>query len=223
MIRLFCGFDKREEPGLHVFVSSVLHRTSKPVNFVPLTSQGLKQGSNEFTMSRFLVPQICGFSGRAIFADGSDMLALADLAELDDLFDSRYAVQVVKHEAYISRHRRKYVGTTMECDQSNYVRKNWASVMLMNCEHPVWRSGLQKFLAEADLLKLLQFAFLNDDLVGALPAAWNVLVDEGQSNPEAKLLHWTVGIPHFQNYANADCSALWFAARDIAWQERRGG
>lgn len=220
MIRLFCGFDQREEPGLHVFMSSVLKHTSQPVSFTPLTSQGMKQGSNEFTLSRFLVAQLCGFSGRAMFCDGSDMLALADMAGLDQYFDPRYAVQVVKHPAYISTHRRKYVGTPMECDQSNYSRKNWASVMLVNCEHPAWRE-VGKHIAESPPLKVLQFAFLSDELIGELPSNWNVLIDEGQDDPAPKLLHWTAGTPHFPYYAFAQRASSWFAARDIAWQEQR--
>jgi hypothetical protein len=220
MIRLFCGFDQREEPGLHVFVSSVLHHASVPVSFTPLTSQGLKQGSNEFTLSRFLVAKLCEFSGRAIFCDGSDMLALTDFAELDALFDPRYAVQVVKHPEYLSLHERKYVGTELECNQSNYARKNWASVMLVNCAHPVWK-GVRKFIVEAKPLNTLQFSFLADELIGELPAAWNVLVDEAQENAGAKILHWTAGVPHFSHYASAERAEDWFAARDIAWQERR--
>lgn len=218
MIKLFCGFDQREEPGLHVFVSSVLHHATKPVSFIPLTSQGLKQGSNAFTLSRFLVPVLCNFKGRAIFADGTDMLALADLAELDSLFNPQYAVQVVKHQPYISNHARKYVGTPMECKQSNYLRKNWASVMLINCEHPAWVL-IQKDLQTFSPLQILQFKFLDDEQIGGLVPEWNVLVDEGQDVEEPKLMHWTAGIPHFPHYRTAKYARSWFTARGIAWGE----
>lgn len=211
MIRLFCGFDAREEPGLHVFVSSVLHRASKPILFSPLTSLGLTQGSNEFTLSRFLVAKLCEFKGRAIFLDGADMLVLDDITKLDALYDPRYAVQVVKHPAYISRHRRKYVGTAMECEQSNYARKNWASAMLINCEHEAWQDA-HRMIGAGSALKLLQFSFLADEQIGELPREWNVLVDEGQDPLGAKVLHWTAGIPHFTYYANAERADMWFSA-----------
>ncbi|MGQ3178075.1 MAG: hypothetical protein ACT6SC_10810, partial [Blastomonas fulva] len=139
MINLFCGFDQREAIGFHVFCASVIKRASVPVRIVPMTAMGLTGGSNSFTLSRFLVPHLMGFEGRAIFADACDMLLLADLAELDSLFDPSFAVQVVKHPAYVSEHERKYIGTEMECDQTNYPRKNWASLMLMNCGHPSWK------------------------------------------------------------------------------------
>jgi hypothetical protein len=81
--RLFAGYDAREAIGFHVFVASVLERASVPVAVHALDDKGLPVGSNAFTFSRFLVPWLCGFQGRAIFADGSDMLMQADIAELD--------------------------------------------------------------------------------------------------------------------------------------------
>jgi hypothetical protein len=221
MIRLFCGFDPREEPGLHVFIGSVLRHASCPVSIVPLSSQGLAQGSNEFTLSRFLVARLCDFKGHAIFCDGSDMLALADLVELDKLFDDRYAVQVVKHPDYISLHQRKYVGTELESDQSNYPRKNWASVMIVNCEHIAWRRWPYFPYHETRTLPVLQFKFLDDPEIGELPKEWNVLADEDQDARGAKLLHWTAGVPHFPHYSRARYAESWFKARDAAWQERR--
>uniref|UniRef100_UPI00301CFDAF hypothetical protein n=1 Tax=Leuconostoc pseudomesenteroides TaxID=33968 RepID=UPI00301CFDAF len=91
--------------------------------------------------------------------------------------------------AYHSQHARKYVGTDMECDQSNYDRKNWASVMLFNCGHPAWWHTTPATLAKAAPLELLTFADLDDGDIGELPAEWNVMVDEGQDDAEAKILH----------------------------------
>ena len=211
MIRLFCGFDRREGIGLHVFMSSVLAYATQPVSFVPLSSLGFAQGSNAFTLSRFQVAAMCGFKGHAIFCDGSDMLALDDIARLDGLFDPNYAVQVVKHPTYVSVHERKYVGTEMEVPQSSYHRKNWASVMLVNCEHHAWQRA-SEYLANGDMLGILQFSFLSESEIGDLPSQWNVLVDERQYDVGAKLLHWTAGIPHFPHYANAPRALDWFIA-----------
>lgn len=194
---------------MYVFISSVTRRASVPVSFVPLGAHGLAQGSNAFTLSRFLVASLCDFQGRAIFCDGSDMVMLADIAELDALFDPRYAVQVVKHLPYISRHKRKYIGVeSMECEQTNYWRKNWASVMLINCEHEAW----PRFTANvggARKLDTLQLSFLPNDQIGALPLEWNVIVDEGQLSEDAKLLHWTAGVPFFETYRDAPSADVW--------------
>ncbi len=156
MIHLFCGYDRREGVGFQVFVRSVIERASQPVAIYPLSSMGLPEGSNAFTLSRFLVAQLMGFKGHAIFADASDMLMLADVAELDALFDPQYAVQVVKHPQYKSRHKLKYRGTSMECPNTNYDRKNWASLQIVNAEHPAWQAEG----AALSTLDALQFRFI---------------------------------------------------------------
>lgn len=214
MINLFCGFDRREEPGSHVFLSSVMQHAADPLNLIPLTSRGLAQGTNEFTLSRFLAPSLCGFAGHSIFVDGADMIMLDDIAKLDALFDAQYAVQVVKHADYTSRHARKYIGTALECEQSNYARKNWASVMLFNNEHPAWRE-LTRVLSSAAKIDVLQFRFLENREIGSLPPEWNVIVDEGHEHPEAKILHWTAGIPFFPHYADAPRAAEWRVPRGL--------
>jgi hypothetical protein len=213
MVRLFAGYDPRETAGFHSFLHSVISRASQPLGIYPLAAEGFKEGSNAFTFSRFMVAHRCRYKGRAIFCDASDMLMLADIAELDDLFDPRYAVQVVKHPDYTSRHGRKYVGTPMECDQSNYSRKNWASVMLVNAEHAAWSEVTPQIIAASVAGKLMELRFLRDEDIGELPPQWNVLVDEGQSHDGAKLLHWTAGIPGFDQYKDAPRADDWFAAR----------
>ena len=218
MIHLFCGYDSREAVGWHTFVASVLRRASRPVAIHRLDACGLPQGTNAFTFSRFLVPSLCDFKGHAIFADASDMLMLGDLAELDDLFDPSLAVQVVQHDNYNTLHPRKYVGTSMECENRNYARKNWASLMLMNCAHSFWRPLTHNILSNTAGLSLLQFGGLRTEdgragkrELGSLPRCWNVLADEGQDINGAKLLHWTAGIPAFAHYANAPGADVWRA------------
>jgi hypothetical protein len=209
MIKLFCGYDPREAVGFHVFVASVLERASKPVAIHALDSRGLPRGSNAFTYSRFLVPWLCGFNGHAIYADASDMLMLGDAAELDALFDDAYSVQVVQHESYRTKHPQKYVGTSMQCPNRDYPRKNWSSLMIMNCEHAAWAHWTPGFVESVRGVEVLQ---LNSQVVGQVPDAWNRLVDEGQPVDGAKLVHWTAGIPAFPHYKDAPGAALWHAA-----------
>lgn len=209
MINLFCGYDEREAIGYHVFCASVLRHNSRPVSFIPMSSLGLRQGTNAFTLSRFLVPFMTKHSGHAIFADASDMVMLADIARLDDLFDPQYAVQLVKHADYQTRHPMKYVGTPMQCENRDYPRKNWTSLMIINCEHAAWRGVTPSFIGKMPTLDALQLRWIGDDAIGALPAQWNVLVDEGQSADGAKLLHWTAGIPGFYKYRDAPEAKHW--------------
>lgn len=217
MIRLFCGYDKREAIGFHVFVSSVLQRASVPVGIIPLGDIGQAHGTNAFTRSRFLVPYLCGYEGWAIFADASDMLMHDDIGKLMVRADATKAVQLVQHD-YWTRHPVKYLGTDMECVNSDYSRKNWASFMLINCEHPAWRKVTPEFVKAAAPLDLLRFQFMVDRDIGALPGRWNRLVDEGQPIDDAAVLHWTAGIPAFEHYKNAPGARLWHLEKQLMEQ-----
>lgn len=208
MINIFCGYDERESIGFAVFCHSLITRATKPVCITPLSEMGLPEGSNNFTVSRFMVPELMRYKGRAIFCDASDMLVQADIAELDALFDDRYAVQVVKHQNYKTRHKTKYRGTSMECPNRDYSRKNWASVMLFNCAHPAWQNIGSETLPSLGFMPCLQLDNCGD-AIGSLPDEWNRLVDEGHPVDGAKILHWTAGIPAFEAYADAPGSYLW--------------
>lgn len=210
MINLFCGYDRREAIGFHVFVSSVLERATAPVAIHPLGARCLPEGTNSFTFSRFLVPWLMGFKGRAIFADACDMLMLADVAELDALFDATKAVQVVQQD-YRTRNPIKYIGTEMQCPNRDYGRKNWASLMLLNCEHPSWAGMTPARVGELAQVptQLLGLNWIPEDAIGFLPDGWNRLVDEGQAVDGASLLHWTAGLPAFSHYANAPGADAW--------------
>jgi hypothetical protein len=211
-MKLYTGYDHREAVGLHAFAQSLWEK-SPGVSFTPLCGkQG--DGSNAFTYERFKIPELCHWSGWAIFVDGADMLVRSNLAELWELRDKRFAVQVVKHD-YQTKHPRKYVGTEMEADNSSYPRKNWSSVMLINCGHISHfknRHGLREAIAGNDGAFLHRFAWLDDEEIGDLPIEWNWICDELGENQDAKLLHWTAGIPGFYEYRNAPHAEEWKAA-----------
>ena len=218
MIRLFTGFDRREEVGWHVFTHSVLARCSVPVAITALTGKQ-RDGSNAFTYARFLVPHLCNYEGWALFADGADMVCLGDISEIAAPRGDA-AAYVVKHD-YKTRHKTKYRGTEMESTNMDYPRKNWSSLTLWNCAHPANRILTPQLTDEADGRWLHGFSWLRDDELGTLPAEWNCLVDEGQWREDAKLLHWTSGIPAFRAYRNAPLAAIWLDEMEQAstgWQ-----
>jgi len=214
MIRVFTGYDPREAIGHAVFVQSLLDHATQPLQITPLAETGMPAGSNAFTYSRFLVPWLCNFEGWALFLDGSDMLMVDDIAELYALRDPQYAVQCVQHAPYKTRHPIKYRGTSMQCPNRDYARKNWASVMIINCQHPDWRVIDGRVQNERALLALLQLEFIEASAVGNLPARWNVLADEGHSLDGAAVLHWTAGGVFIPAYNDAPGAVLWRAARD---------
>jgi hypothetical protein len=204
-IRLFVGKDPNETVGYHVFVESVLSRTDP--NRVSVTALTGEKGdaSNTFSKARFRVPELCGYNGWAIFADGSDMLCRSDIRELWDLRETGYDVMVVKHD-YRTKHPVKFLGQPNE----NYERKQWSSVMLVNCGQAVWRRPRYKDLLNGHPGLLHRFAFLEDERIGELPKVWNWLVSEDEYNPDAKIAHFTVGLPVWKAYKDCDYAPEWF-------------
>ena len=93
MLRLFIGYDPREAVVYHVCVNSIVRHASQPVAVTPLALNNLtsyiehhRDGSNQFTYSRFLVPYLTNWSGWALYVDG-DMLLREDIAGLFKLKD----------------------------------------------------------------------------------------------------------------------------------------
>lgn len=217
-IPLYVGYDPREAAAYTTFCQSVIERSSIPVAFHPLHSpmlanfNGQRDGTNAFIFSRYLIPYLQDFNGWAIFADG-DMVLTEDIARLWALreqFVFNTAVAVVKHE-YKTKHHRKYVGTAIENDNIDYPRKNWSSVMLWNCGHYANRLLTPEFVAESAPSTLHRFEWLRDDQIGTLPDAWNVLSLE-QDIKNAKLIHYTLGIPGIPHYADCPGAEFWHGA-----------
>ena len=212
MLTLFVGYDPRESAVYHVFCQSVIEHASGPVQFIPLHSpmldyfDGQRDGTNAFIYSRYLVPHLQDYRGWALFCDG-DMLVTTDIYELWGLRDETKAVQVVKHD-YKTQHPRKYIGTQLANDNTDYERKNWSSVMLINCGHRSNQILTPEFVAESSGSFLHRFQWLEDDEIGELPMEWNHLVGE-YPDKEAKLYHHTLGSPGFEHYADCYSSKEW--------------
>lgn len=218
MIPIFIGYDPRESIAYHVLAQSIINRTSVPVSIAPLSERmlrgfdGQRDGTNAFIYSRFLVPELSGYQGWAVFMD-ADMLLRDDLVKLWDQRDDSKAVMVVKHD-YHTTAARKLVGTPMECANSDYPRKNWSSMVLWNCGHPQNRILTREFVQEAPGSVLHRFSWLSDDLIGGIGPAWNHLVGEHPKNDQAKLVHFTLGAPCFEYYRKCEHSHEWHRVKD---------
>lgn len=204
MINLFIGYDAREAVAYHAMVQSIMDTASEFVSITPITVNHMRRdASNDFVYSRFLVPYLMDYRGWAIYAD-SDMIFLEDIAELWDLRDDRYAVQVVKHQ-YRTKYPVKYLGNKNE----DYPRKNWSSLILWNCGHPANKWLDWHRVSHGTGSYLHRFKWLMDEEIGELPKEWNWLAMEYPDNPAANLVHYTVGTPCFKDYANCEMSHHW--------------
>src|SRR5258706_8841260 len=216
MIRVFVGYDPREAVAYGVLAHSINARASEPVAIVPVVLAQLRGvhgrqrnplQSADFSFSRFLTPWLCDYRGWAIFMD-CDMLVLDDIASLWALRDERYALQVVKHH-HVPKEEVKFLGAR----QSKYEKKNWSSVMLMNCERCTTLTP--EYVDSASGLELHQFKWLKDDrLIGEIPGRWNHLVGYDAPRADAALVHFTIGGPYFHEYRDCEYAKEWFAERD---------
>ena len=202
MIPIYVGYDPREAIAAPVFCHSVHRRTKAKVSFTHLCGdQG--DASNTFSKARFWVPELQGYRGWAIWADG-DMLCRADIEELWDLKKPGYDVMVVKHE-YETKFATKFLGAT----NRDYPCKNWSSLMLIDCGNPVWRRPAYKKLLQGHVGDLHRFSFIDDERIGEIPREWNWLVGEYEHNPRAKLVHFTIGLPCWPQYKDFDYAQEW--------------
>jgi lipopolysaccharide biosynthesis glycosyltransferase len=195
-VRVFIGYDRVESIAYHVLCHSIISRSSLPVQIIPVNQKNLKQhywrprgefDSNEFSISRWLVPHLCDFEGHAIFMD-CDMLVLGDIAELWNQRDD-HAVKVVKHN-HVPKEDIKFLGAK----QTRYDRKNWSSVMLFNNEKC---RPLSKHIVNtmSPGLWFHQFNWLADEDIGEIRGRWNLLVGFDEPDPDVKLIHYTSGGP----------------------------
>jgi lipopolysaccharide biosynthesis glycosyltransferase len=213
-IPVFVGYDPREAIAYHVCCNSIIRNASAPVAIVPVALNLFSEyqethtdGSNHFIYTRFLVPWLMGWKGRAIFIDG-DMIVRGDIIELYNSLGLDKDVAVVKHD-YQTKQTEKYMGAKNE----NYPRKNWSSVIVWNCASFPNRKLTPEFVMASTGAFLHRFTWLDDARIQELPPEWNWLPDEYGSNPNAKLLHYTLGTPCFHEYADTPQNEEWHRER----------
>jgi lipopolysaccharide biosynthesis glycosyltransferase len=213
MIDIFIGYDSKEIVAYHVLCQSIISNSSRPVRFMPINLSNIGHifrrqrdilQSTEFSFSRFLVPYLSKYSRWSIFMD-CDMLVRADIAELFALKDERYAVMVCKHD-YTPSTSIKFRGNV----QTKYEKKNWSSLILFN--NSKCASLSRDYVNTASGLELHQFKWLSsEEEIGALPLEWNWLVGEYPYNEGAKIIHFTLGGPYFNDYSTTDYADEWNA------------
>lgn len=160
--------------------------------------------STGHAIARFLVPHLCGYKGWALFMDG-DVLVRRDIQDLFALADPRYAVQVVKH-VHAPVETVKMTGHA----QTVYARKNWSSVCLFNCGHDANRALSVDVVNRLYGRDLHRFCWLDDELIGALPAEWNWLVGHSSEMIDPAIVHFTSGIPDQRGYEHVPFSDEWY-------------
>lgn len=200
---VFVGVDGRQPLAYNVLQASIHRHASKAVNVRPLRLDHLpinRRGLTDFTYSRFLCPWLCEFDGLSIFMD-ADIVVTGDIHELFEMADGESAVQVMKDQA----------------------RFEWASVMLFSnarCE------VLRPEFVEDPANGLLDFAWAGGS-VGHFASEWNHCVGYMPSRLDAKLYHFTQGIPVWDEVRGLPEDEVWdeahaYANGTVGWKELMG-
>jgi len=201
----------------------MFEKTKTPINIYPLQQTWLREAghywrspdplsSTEFSFTRFLTPYLNEYKGWALFCD-CDFLFRRDIAKLFALRDDRYALMCVKHD-----YRPKEEYKMDQQRQHQYERKNWSSLMLINCAHDQIKKLSPYTVNTQSGLHLHQFQWLTDDAIGELPMDWNYL--EGwhtaENCPDPAAVHFTRGGPWLPNYQNVEYANEWKRYASIA-------
>ncbi|HEX2580800.1 MAG TPA: hypothetical protein VHL08_02360 [Dongiaceae bacterium] len=197
ILPVYIGYDSRQAIAYNVLQFSILRRSSRPIALHPLVLESLpltRRGLTPFTFSRFLVPWLQEYRGWAMFLD-IDMLVLGDIADLFEQANPRCAAMVVK----------------------NRQRFEWASVILFNCAHPSNRRLIPAFVENPlECRNPHALDWLAEEEIGALPTAWNHLVGYDPRRSDAKIVHFTQGMPIFEETLGSEYRDQWMAEHEIA-------
>ncbi len=190
-IRVYVGTDRSQLLAVPVLEYSIKRHTTAQVEVIPMLDlpvpvpkdprNGQRTG---FSYSRFCIPKLAGYQGKAIYMD-ADMLVFKDIRELWDIpFDG--AKVVIQQEVKFEEITTQKVGAPKK-------RKKQCAVMLLNCANLDW--DIEKIVAEMDDEKydyeqlMYDMCILDESEVKyGVPFEWNSLE---HWDPETRLLHYT--------------------------------
>jgi hypothetical protein len=209
-LTIYVGHDSREQLAYDVCVASLRKHTD--ANIVKLSTAYIPEykrpkgefESTDFTYSRFFVPYLNGFKGYAMFVD-------CDFVFLDDpkkIINYEHPVSVCKHPQYIPKSHLKMDGV----QQHHMPMKNWASLMMFDCEAPELQILQPDYINSIMPGRSLhQFEWIDKEDIGSIPLDWNCL-DEYYHLESPKAIHFTDGGPWFKNYEHTMYSRYWYLA-----------
>jgi hypothetical protein len=181
MLRIFIGLDPRQPLAVQVLTFSIYSRSSQPVAITPLILPQLPITRRGLTDFTFTRYLCPWLCGfeGKSIFIDADMLCLCDINELIELSGSS-AVSVVK----------------------NKQRFEWPSLMVFNnelCE------GLTPEYIQTGEPSTFNWA----EEVGELPAEYNHIIPYDSPNPNAKICHFTAGVPCWPETRDCEYADAW--------------
>lgn len=226
MMRIYVGYDPRDEMAFRACVASIRETASVQPEIYPLKEYDLRRRgiysraytvessgqmidsidrrpfSTQFTFTRFAVPIFDKSDDYVLFVD-ADFLFRRDVNEILTGIDRSKPLLCVQHD-YKPPEGAKFDGML----QQQYKRKNWSSLMLMR---PRGLNLMQAELNNASGRYLHQFQWMEEDQIGALPPTWNCL--EGwHTDEDPAAIHYTRGTPDMVDFPQPFSNDWWRAA-----------
>ena len=189
-LRIFVGCEESQVVAYRVLEYSIRKASSVPVEVVPMMNldhpmprDARNRPRTGFSFARFMIPELCGGRGRALYLD-ADMLVFGDVAELHDMpFDGRAVL---------------CSGSTSTDAWDGFESHNFgasAAVMLIDCERASW--DIAGIVAALDRGEYTYEQLMGDlcivapgDIAAEISEEWNHL--EVFEPGRTKLLHFTV-------------------------------
>jgi lipopolysaccharide biosynthesis glycosyltransferase len=191
VIRVFVGTDRTQLLAVSVLEHSIKRHTSATVEVVPMLDLPVPVPKDPcnwqrtgFSFSRFCIPELAGYQGKAIYMD-ADMLVFKDIRELWSIpFDS--AKVVIQEDV-------KYEDQTLRKIGAPKKRKKQCSVMLLDCQRIDW--DIRKIVNEMDAGSFGYEDLMYDlcilaekDIKFGVPFEWNSLE---HYDAQTRLIHYT--------------------------------
>lgn len=190
-IRVYVGADRSQQLAVSVLEYSIKRHTTALVEVIPMLDLPVPKPKDPrngqrtgFSFSRFCIPKLAGYGGKAIYMD-ADMLVFRDIRELWGIpfGDARVVVQQeVKFEEQ----------TTAKAGAPKK-RKKQCAVMLMDCSQLDW--DIESIVTSLDEGRydyeqlMYDLCILGEDYVKyGIPFEWNSLE---HWDPETRLIHYT--------------------------------
>lgn len=210
VIRVYVGVDRSQLLAVPVLEYSIKRHTTARVEVIPMLDLPVPEPKDPrngqrtgFSFSRFCIPKLAGYRGKAIYMD-ADMLVFRDIRKLWDLpFNG--AKILIQEEV-------KFADVTMAKENAPKERKKQCAVMLLDCARLDWDvneivQGMDEERYTYDQL-MSKLCILPENEVGyGVPFEWNSLehYDAGTC-----LIHYTdMGTQPWASTRNSN-GYLWF-------------
>lgn len=148
-IRIFIGTEPKTELMRYVLQHSIQENTPRQIEFIPMLGKeweyelGNIPFGTGFSFRRWMIPERCGWQGKAIYLD-ADQLVLGDIGELWDCCPGI----VDAHEAMLTEDDKAIETVMNRCAWMTQQRMPWStepifnsSVMVIDCEKAKLQDG----------------------------------------------------------------------------------